>query len=286
MYMPLQNTCMEPEILTGEPQVADGYGLLFNIDRTPGETSLGVLQAISVETGKTIWTYEQRAGMFSVLATAGGLVFAGDSDRRLRAFDAASGKVLWETVLQGPVTGAPISFEADGNQYVAVAAGGGDWLSVAYNSLADLPTVARNNVLYVFALPNSVPPRDQRVPEPGVAAVPGSAAPSYTPAQAERGVAAYATHCLMCHGPEMKGTFLGPALRGDFFLRRWGGKPLGDLFDMMSKSMPLQAPGSLDEGTVADILAYWAQLNGYQSSGLEVMHEAAELDRFRIQLPH
>jgi alcohol dehydrogenase (cytochrome c) len=205
MYMPLQNTCMEPEILTGEPQVADGYGLLFNIDRTPGETSLGVLQAISVETGKTIWTYEQRAGMFSVLATAGGLVFAGDSDRRLRAFDAASGKVLWETVLQGPVTGAPISFEADGNQYVAVAAGGGDWLSVAYNSLADLPTVARNNVLYVFALPNSVPPRDQRVPEPGVAAVPGSAAPSYTPAQAERGVAAYATHCLMCHGPEMKG---------------------------------------------------------------------------------
>jgi alcohol dehydrogenase (cytochrome c) len=285
IYMPLQRTCMEPEVFSRSPAPADGYGLVFNMDRDPEADSLGVLEAISVETGETLWRYSQRAGMFSVLAMAGGLVFAGDGDRRFRAFDAESGDILWETVLQGPVTGAPVSFEANGAQYVAVAAGGGDWLSVAYNSLADLPTVARNNVLYVFALPENAPARDQTLPAPDTT-VDDGAVPTFRIAQAKSGAAAYEAHCLMCHGEDMQGTSLGPALRGHFFLRRWGGRPLADLFTMMSDTMPLQAPDSLDKSTIADILAYWAQLNGYSASDKEMAEGAATLSGYTIRLPH
>ncbi|HEX5649698.1 MAG TPA: PQQ-binding-like beta-propeller repeat protein [Steroidobacteraceae bacterium] len=283
MYMPLQNMCMEPQSTGANPTAADGYGLLFNIDPAPGANALGTLQAISVETGRTLWKYEQRAGMFSVLATAGDVVFAGDADRRFRAHDAATGQVLWETVLQGPVTGTPIAFEVDGRQYIAVAAGGGDWLSVAYNAAVGLPTVNVNNMLYVFALPGSSPARDQRLPAArAVAAEPGRA-PHYTPSQADRGATVYAEKCLMCHGPEMKGTFVGPALRGAFFMRRWGNRPLGDLFSFIHKSMPMQAPGSLDGNAVDEILAYWARLNGYAATDVELDHKSAEMGVMRIQ---
>jgi PQQ-dependent dehydrogenase (methanol/ethanol family) len=283
MYMPLQNMCMEPQITSDNPGTSDGYGLVFNIDRTPGAASIGVLHAISAESGKTLWKHEQRAGMFSVLSTAGDLVFAGDADRRFRAHDAATGKILWQTVLQGPVTGTPISFEAGGHQYIAVTAGGGDWLSVAYNAASGLPTVNGNNVLYVFALHGRSPVRDQQLPAADTlaASLPGQA-PSYTVAQANRGSKAYETHCLMCHGPDMKGTFVGPALQGEFFMRRWSGKSLGELYASIHKSMPLQAPGSLDGRTVDDILAYWAQLNGYAAAERELAHDSEAMGVMRI----
>ena len=286
MYMPLQNMCMEPQITTDNPTTSDGYGLVFNIDRAPNAASIGVLHAISVESGKTLWKYEQRAGMFSVLATAGDVIFAGDADRRFRAHHAVSGKVLWQTVLQGPVTGTPISFEVDGNQYIAVAAGGGDWLSVAYNAASGLPTVNGNNMLYVFALPGRAPLRDQQLPPADAPIVQSSGQqPSYTTEQANRGAKAYETHCLMCHGPGLKGTFVGPALSGGFFMRRWGGKPLGELFAFIHKSMPLQAPGSLDGATIDDILAYWAQVNGYAASDLELAHDSEAMGTTRIRQP-
>ena len=63
--------------------------------------------AISAETGKTLWKYEQRAGMLSLVATGGGLVFGGDANGRFRAFDDRTGKVLWEANLGSPVSGYP-----------------------------------------------------------------------------------------------------------------------------------------------------------------------------------
>jgi len=49
--------------------------------------------AMDVETGKTLWKYEQRAGTMSLVATGGGLVFGGDANGRFRAFDDRTGKV-------------------------------------------------------------------------------------------------------------------------------------------------------------------------------------------------
>ena len=61
-----------------------------------------------------------------MLATAGGLVFAGGTtDRYFRAFDAASGKQLWQYRTNSGITGVPTTFEVDGVQYVAVQSGWG-----------------------------------------------------------------------------------------------------------------------------------------------------------------
>jgi PQQ-dependent dehydrogenase (methanol/ethanol family) len=60
-----------------------------------------------------------------VLATAGGLVFQGSLDGKFRAFDAATGTPKWETEALYPVMSGPVSYEIDGEQYIAVTAGWG-----------------------------------------------------------------------------------------------------------------------------------------------------------------
>ena len=61
--------------------------------------------------------------MTGVLTTAGDVVFAGDMDRRFRAFDVHSGEQLWQTRLGTSVQGFPITFSVNGRQYVAVSTG-------------------------------------------------------------------------------------------------------------------------------------------------------------------
>jgi alcohol dehydrogenase (cytochrome c) len=60
----------------------------------------------------------------SALATAGGVVFGGTADRQFFALDDRTGAILWQTRLNGDVSGAPITFTVDGRQFVAVTAGG------------------------------------------------------------------------------------------------------------------------------------------------------------------
>jgi quinoprotein glucose dehydrogenase len=59
------------------------------------------------------------------LVTAGGLVFiAGTRDERIRAFDKKTGKVVWEYQLPAGGFATPLTYEADGKQYIVIAAGG------------------------------------------------------------------------------------------------------------------------------------------------------------------
>jgi alcohol dehydrogenase (cytochrome c) len=100
----------------------------------------------------------------AAIATAGGLVFAGDWDRYAYAFDATSGKVLWQTRLPTSAQGFPITYLARGKQYVAIPAGigGGSWSTLLVPELA--PEIRRpnsGNSLLVFALPGgSAAPRN------------------------------------------------------------------------------------------------------------------------------
>jgi quinoprotein glucose dehydrogenase len=58
--------------------------------------------------------------------TAGGLVFIGATkDEKIRAFDAASGKTLWEAPLPAAAHATPAVYAVNGKQYVVIAAGGG-----------------------------------------------------------------------------------------------------------------------------------------------------------------
>ena len=59
----------------------------------------------------------------SLVATGGGLVFGGDVNGRFRALDHETGDVLWEINLGSAVTGFPITYAVDGQQFVAVSTG-------------------------------------------------------------------------------------------------------------------------------------------------------------------
>ena len=61
-----------------------------------------------------------RAGM---VVTAGGLIFIGTPDRRLRAYDQDSGKMVWEKEVIGPINGVPSVYEVNGREYIAIAVG-------------------------------------------------------------------------------------------------------------------------------------------------------------------
>jgi alcohol dehydrogenase (cytochrome c) len=90
----------------------------------PTEPTTGSILAVNPATGATKWrTPTVTAPSGGLLATAGGLVFAGDREGYLMALDADSGKPLWKFQTGGPVVAPPISYLMDGKQYVVVAAG-------------------------------------------------------------------------------------------------------------------------------------------------------------------
>ncbi|MEM6534923.1 MAG: PQQ-binding-like beta-propeller repeat protein [Pseudomonadota bacterium] len=148
MFMPMLNLCMDVVASPKDPR----YGLLPKFVKTPGEEHLGRLEAIDVETGETRWINESRHGVLSVLSTGGDLLFAGDTNRRFRAYDQATGDVVWETILGGPVSGFPISYAVNGEQYIAVAAGSGGAVPLwaMLSGVRSLPP--GGNALYVFKL--------------------------------------------------------------------------------------------------------------------------------------
>jgi alcohol dehydrogenase (cytochrome c) len=159
IYMPMNNTCMDISMSVEKATPAAGYGMTTKIRHVPGAdpatAPVGRLQAVSASTGKTLWTYQQRAPIYgSLLATAGNLIFSGDVVRRFRAFNAENGSVLWETILNGPVSGRPMTYSVGGRQYVAIAAGGVTQSTGILEALTpELNTPRTGNTLFVFALP-------------------------------------------------------------------------------------------------------------------------------------
>src|SRR4030095_12669869 len=85
-------------------------------------------QAWNVDTGEKVWThpYPTSPTWGSMLATAGGLVFTGGTnDRKIHAFDAATGKLLWEFVTTSGIVAPPTTFSISGKQYLALHTGWG-----------------------------------------------------------------------------------------------------------------------------------------------------------------
>ncbi|MDD9998341.1 MAG: PQQ-binding-like beta-propeller repeat protein, partial [Rhodospirillaceae bacterium] len=136
---------LQAGIQEGTPVVYEGV-MYFP---SPGD----VIQAIAADTGETRWTYEQRAGTMSLVATGGGLVFGGDTNGYFRAFDQASGEVLWEVNIGSEVTGYPVAYAVDGKQYVAVSTGTSSLTGRLTDLTPELNPGTANN-LFVFALPD------------------------------------------------------------------------------------------------------------------------------------
>jgi alcohol dehydrogenase (cytochrome c) len=148
IYVPWVDVCLD--MTAGDPPNADIRVPAFNNDN-PDE--FAGLAKIDMETGEIRHIYKGRApGNGAVLATAGGLVFWGDLDRRLRAFDADSGEILWETILGGAVQMSTITYAVDGRQYLAVYSGEG-LMTGGLMTWADIHPPRGHNSVYVFALP-------------------------------------------------------------------------------------------------------------------------------------
>jgi alcohol dehydrogenase (cytochrome c) len=109
----------------------------------PTEKQWGRLAAVDIDTGKVVWQADTAQPLIGgVLATAGNLVFTGEGNGNVNAYDAKSGKKLWSFQCGAGVNSPPVSYMVNGKQYIAVAAGG--------NTQLDFK---RGNSVIVFALP-------------------------------------------------------------------------------------------------------------------------------------
>jgi alcohol dehydrogenase (cytochrome c) len=90
----------------------------------PVEKWGGWVYAVDADNGRMRWRYHSSSPLVAgITATEGGVVFTGDVLGNVLAFDAATGKLLWQGVTQNAVGGGVISYSANGKQYVAAAVG-------------------------------------------------------------------------------------------------------------------------------------------------------------------
>jgi len=151
LYVPMIEACMSFFWDPGTP-----WDISWKVRPSPGsDGKFGRVAAIDLATGKPLWTRRDRAPSSSaLLLTAGGLLFTGDRSGSFRALDARTGAILWQTRLGAPPNAFPVTYEADGRQYVAIVAGGGGPLDQGFASFT--PEAERTSgapTLYVFALP-------------------------------------------------------------------------------------------------------------------------------------
>jgi hypothetical protein len=126
--------------------------------RRPGSDpeKFGGIAKVNATTGEIVRFYEGSVpGDGATLSTAGDLVFWGDLNTKFRAFDADTGKILWETALDGPIQTSTITYRVSGKQYVAVVTGMGAVTSSIFPR-AGVTGInpQRNSAIHVFALPN------------------------------------------------------------------------------------------------------------------------------------
>ncbi len=156
LYVPLYESCQDFTWVPQSPAgtATGGSDMRWVLHPRPESGGkFGRIEAINLETKKVVWTNRQRAAFSSsTMVTAGGLVFAGSRDRRFQAFDAATGKLLWETTLSASPSSTPVTYSIAGQQYVAVVAGKGG--PVAWTALTpEIPNPPGGTTLWVFKLP-------------------------------------------------------------------------------------------------------------------------------------
>ena len=118
------------------------------------ENELTGLAKIDLSTGEILrFDVGRVPGNGAMLATAGDLIFHGDMGQKLKAFDAANGKQLWETTLVGNISVSTITYMAKGKQYLAVMTGDNLKVAEPLGEFPEIKTPRGNNAIHVFALP-------------------------------------------------------------------------------------------------------------------------------------
>lgn len=155
LYVPFHDQCLS---MTANAKTPTGWGPRSGVLR-PGADPMKYMNIgkIDVATGEMKVIFSQPIGSNgSALTTAGGLVFFGDLNRRMRALDDETGKVLWESVVGGMVMTSTISYAVKGKQYVMVFTGEGQSVTTGPLGISAKrmpPPVRGASGIYVFALP-------------------------------------------------------------------------------------------------------------------------------------
>jgi alcohol dehydrogenase (cytochrome c) len=146
LYTSYVDNCLD---MTGTTTSGNRHGVLregSDINAIAG------LAKINLSTGEmTKFDVQNAPGTGALLATAGGLIFHGDINRRFRAFDAATGAKLWESILGGPISVSTVTYAAKGKQYIMVITGD----NLAEGTLSRQSGVSLttgHNAIYTFAL--------------------------------------------------------------------------------------------------------------------------------------
>lgn len=105
----------------------------------------------------------------------------------------------------------------------------------------------------------------------------------YTDAQSARGAAAFPQFCAACHGASLGGLGEAPALTGAQFISDFDGLTVGDLFDRIRTTMPLNNPNGLSRDQYADILAFILKSNGFPAGTKELYRRSEFLNAIRFE---
>lgn len=202
-YIPAQNL---PTTMALDPswsynakrpgQVASGLGwnlAAFVNPVPPTSLPFGRLIAWDPLRQKEAWRYEHKVPWNGgTLTTAGNLVFQGTADGRFLAFDATTGKLLWEAPTGNGVIAAPATYGIDGRQYVSIAVGWGGSRGLTARA-TDFETAGR---ILTFAPGSRAPLPESTAYRQGalLSGVP------YDPGRVQAGLLLYVSHCAICHG--------------------------------------------------------------------------------------
>jgi len=123
LYLPLTEWCNNFGT-EGSKLLTSGVGISSAEHPASADGMMGRVQAIDVNGKKLAWVHRQASPIStSLLATAGGVIFSGDLDPGVKAFDDATGNVLWQAKLDDLPSGSIVTYSIAGTQYIAVVVG-------------------------------------------------------------------------------------------------------------------------------------------------------------------
>jgi alcohol dehydrogenase (cytochrome c) len=300
-YLGINNSCMDAKVVSVPYVRGRAYtGVTLTPKRAPGYDYVGEFVAFNPVTGARAWTYRSPTGAAmtaSALSTAGGIVFGGTADREFFALHSETGQLLWQTRLNGDVSGAPITFEIGGTQYIAITAGGRTGPTTSFGPLTNVTLSEGSGAVWVFAATDKDPLVSRRgiVPLPIMSAS-GTSAPEsrlavataaagsaavdrttlngvFTSAQATRGEEHFKQNCATCHSIDDQASS---------FRAKWGNGTLRDLFTVISTTMPQNRPGSLTPDAYASIVALYLRQSGHTPGSSELPTSSTALGEMRI----
>jgi alcohol dehydrogenase (cytochrome c)/quinohemoprotein ethanol dehydrogenase len=256
VYIPVMDAAFPfiPEAKFEVKKLAWNTGVDFDAGSLPQDPAIkaqaksglkGFLLAWDPQAQREVWRMQYGSPWNGgVLTTAGNLVFHGHAMGELAAFQADTGKRLWSAETQAGVLAPPISYEVDGQQYVAIEVGWGGAFGLAAGELArDAHTPSNIPRVLAFKLDG----RDKLPPLPSQAALTASTEPVVQSATATavtltHGKAVFHRYCGVCHGDSAVSGGVLPDLRYSVAL----GKP--EVWQSIVHDGALQARGMVAFG--------------------------------------